>query len=178
MVSPKKDRKMIDINCRVMEHLDVMDNLLAARGLSGCDTVAPYFTIGKIIALNVHKGNTLQDVYQQATPFILACCGLSKCQTMTEGRQRMWSLKMGKRVGGAPKRETLPPTTEACEMNITRAHLQVDIWIHADHPDPPLINPEMYGWHCDDTSLTPIALPPNVHQAPKERFVCPHYGYI
>ena len=98
-----------------MEHLDVMDNLLAAHFLSGCDSVDPYFTIGKTTVLNVLKGNTyrldhlgnmeksIQDVYQQATPFILACYGLSKCQTMTEGRQRMWSLKMGKRVGGAPK---------------------------------------------------------------------------
>ena len=93
-----------------MEHLDVMDNLLAAHFLSGCHTVAPYFTV-----LNVLKGNTypldhlgnmgksLQDVYQQATPFILPCYGLSKCQTTTEGRQRKWSLKMGKRVGVAPK---------------------------------------------------------------------------
>ena len=180
MVSPKKDCKMININCAVMEHLDVMDNLLAAHGLSGCDTVAPYFTIGKTTVLKVLKANTypldhlgnmeksLQDVYQQATPFILACYGLSKCQTMTEGRQRMWSLKMGKKVCVAPRLETLPPTTEACEINIARAHLQVDIWIHADHPDPPLINPEMHGWHRDGTSLTPIALPPNVRQAPDQ----------
>ena len=109
MVSPKKDRKMININRTVMEHLDVMDNLLAAHGLSGCDTVAPYFTIGKTTVLKVLKANTypldhlgnmeksLQDVYQQATPFILACYRLSKCQTMTEGRQKMWSLKMGKK---------------------------------------------------------------------------------
>ena len=45
-------------------------------------------------------------------------------------------------------------------MNIAHAHLQVDIWIHAD--------PEMYGWHRDGTSLTPIALPPNVRQAPDQ----------
>ena len=115
---------------------------------------------------NIEK--SLVNASQQATPFILACYGLSKCKTMTEGRQKMWSLKVGKTVGGAPKLEALPPTTEAAEMNIARAHLQTAIWRFAEHPDPPLLNPEMYGWRHDGTSLTPITLPPNVQQAPDQ----------
>ena len=180
MVSPKKDRKMIDINRTVLEHSGVMKNLLAAHSLSGCDTVATYFNIGKSIVLKILKTNKypldalgdqdipLQNVLQQATSFILACYGLSKCQTMTEGRQKMWSQKVGRTIGGAPKLQTLPRTTEAFEMNSARAHLQVAIWIHAEYPDPPSLNPELYGWHRDGTCLTPLALPPNVHQAPDQ----------
>ena len=138
MVSPEKGRKMTDINCTVLEHMDVMDNLLATRGLSGCDTVATYFNIGKTTALKILGRNayplnafdnmdrSLQDATQQATPFILSCYGLSKCETMTEGRQRM-VLKVAKTVGGAPKLESLPPTTETFEMNVAQAHFQVAI---------------------------------------------------
>ena len=55
MVSPKRDRKMIDINHTVLEHSDAMDNLLAAHGLSGCDTVATYFNVGKKTVENPQK---------------------------------------------------------------------------------------------------------------------------
>ena len=63
-----------------------------------------------------NMGRSLQDATQQATPFILSCYGLFKCKAMIEGRHRMWSLKVAKTVGGAPKLESLPPTTEAFEM--------------------------------------------------------------
>ena len=53
MVSPIDGRLMIDINATVNQHRDIIPNLLAAHGRTGCDTVAPYFGIGKSVALNV-----------------------------------------------------------------------------------------------------------------------------
>ena len=53
MVSPIHGRSMIDINATVNQHRDIILNLLAAHGLTGCDTVAPYFGIGRSVALNV-----------------------------------------------------------------------------------------------------------------------------
>ena len=53
MVSPIHDRSMIDINATVNQHHDTIPNLLAAHGLTGCDTVTPYFGIGKSVALDV-----------------------------------------------------------------------------------------------------------------------------
>ena len=44
---------MIDINKSVDSNHRVMDNLLVADGLTGCDTVATYHGIGKGIALKV-----------------------------------------------------------------------------------------------------------------------------
>ena len=46
MVSPIHGRSMIDINATVNQHRDIIPNLLAAHGLTGCDTVAPHFGMG------------------------------------------------------------------------------------------------------------------------------------
>ena len=84
----------------------MIPNLLAAHELTGCDTVAPYFGIGKSVALNVLQSGvhslssigdtncTLSDIMSQATPYILACYGQTKCMTMTEVRQKMWAEKV------------------------------------------------------------------------------------
>lgn len=180
MVSPQKNRAVIDINATVLLHKDVMNNLLAAHGLTGCDTVATYFGIGKVKVLkvlknNVHSldllGNTcssLIDATKQATTFVLACYGQSRCSTMTEARQKVWSRKVFRTIGGAPKLETLPPTTEAFNENVARAHLQVAIWRHAGETDPPEMNPVMYGWTTIHGALKPTPLPGNVPEAPDE----------
>ncbi len=49
MVSPIRDRSVIDINAT----RDIIPDLLAAHGLTGCDTVATYCGIGKAAALRV-----------------------------------------------------------------------------------------------------------------------------
>ena len=43
MASPFKDRAVIDMNATVHSNMQIMSDLLAAHGLTGCDTVAPYF---------------------------------------------------------------------------------------------------------------------------------------
>ena len=55
MVSPIYGRSMIDINVTVNQHRDIIPHLLAAHGLTGSDTVAPYMYlgIGKSVALNI-----------------------------------------------------------------------------------------------------------------------------
>ena len=127
----------------------------------------------KILRNNAYSldllGNTyspLTDVTKQATLFVLACYGQSGCSTMTEARQKLWSRKVSKTIGGAPKLESLPPTTEAFNENVARAHLQVAIWRHAGEADPPDMNPEIYGWMTEHGALTPTLLPTNVPQAP------------
>ena len=76
----------------------IIPDLLAAHGLTGCDTVATYFGIGKAAALRVltsgvhaltYVGDTshiLSEVTAQATPFILACYGQTKCTSLTAER--------------------------------------------------------------------------------------------
>ena len=126
MVSPILGRSMIDINATVNQHHDIIPNLLAAHGLTGSNTVAPYFGIGKSVALNVLRSGvhslssigdtncTLSDIMSQATPYILACYGQTRCMTMTEARQKMWAKKVSRSIASAPKLSSLPPTTVIC----------------------------------------------------------------
>jgi hypothetical protein len=80
--------------------------LVGVYGLTGCDTVASYFGIGKIVAVKVlhsrkyslnclgETTSSLVDVLSQATSFILACYGQSRCQTLTQARQKVWTSKV------------------------------------------------------------------------------------
>ena len=107
MVSPIHGRSMIDINATVNQHHDITPNLLAAHGLTGCDTVAPYFGIGKSVALNVLRsgvhslssiGDTnciLSDIMSKATPYILACYVLVQVRLRTEVLRTPSSTRAG-----------------------------------------------------------------------------------
>ena len=53
MESPMKGRAVIDIDATVCENLSIIPGLLAAHALSGCDTVASHYGIGKGIVLKV-----------------------------------------------------------------------------------------------------------------------------
>ena len=95
MVSPICGRAVIDINATVVLHRDIIPYLLAAHGLTGCDTVATYFGIGKAAALRVltsgvhaltyvsDTSRILSEITAQATPFMLACYGQTKCTSLT-----------------------------------------------------------------------------------------------
>ena len=122
MVSPIRGRVVIDINASVVLHRDIIPYLLAAHRITGCDTVATYFGIGKAAALRVltsgvhaltyvgDKSRILSEITAQATPFILACYGQTKCTSLTGVRQKMWANKMGQSEAGATKLAYLPRT--------------------------------------------------------------------
>jgi len=61
---------------------------------------------------------------------------------MTECRQQLWAQKTRKPTA-APKLRGLPPTNEALEQNVNRAHFQVSQWYSAR--DPPPLNAVDYG---------------------------------
>ena len=179
MVSPIHDRAIIDITATVEKHCSIMPDLLAAHGLTGCDTVAQCYGIGKGVALKVlhsqvhslsHLGDdslTLADVIEQATAFMLACYGQSQCSSMTEARLKVWTSKVGRSIAGAPKLATLPPTNGAFGENVARAHLQVAIWRHALDSDPPSLQPTSYGWEQEHSnSLMPTTVPEGALLAP------------
>ena len=88
MVSPIQGQSVLDINAAAKEHSSIVPDLLAVHGLTGCDTVASYFGVGKVAALKVLRhgqrslnflGNTggppFSEVVDQATHFMLACYG-------------------------------------------------------------------------------------------------------
>ena len=111
-----------------------MDALVAIQwqNISELERLRHY--ILRILTSGVHAityvGDTsgiLSEITAQATPFILACYGQSKCTSLTGARQKMWANKVGQCVAGAPKLASLPPTNEAFDENVARAHLQVEV---------------------------------------------------
>ena len=172
---------MIDINGTVDKHQSIIPDLLACHGLTGCDTVATCYGIGKGVALKVLQRQTyslsclgddsvpLDEVKDQATKFILACYGQSQCSTVTEACQRLWTSKVGRSLAGAPKLASLPPTNEAFGENVAHAHLQVATWRHALKSEPPSLQPSAYGWEQDcENCLIPKTVPECTSLAPME----------
>ena len=167
MVSPIQGRSVLDINADSEEHSSIVPDLLADHGLTGCKVAALTVLRHGQPSLNF-LGNTggppLSEVVDQATHFMLACYVYS----MTEERQQMWFSKVSRSKASAPKLCSLPPTSEAFEQNIARAHLQVAILLHALDPNPPVLDPTSYGWSQEkgSTALSPTTVPPDITVSP------------
>lgn len=182
MASPIRGRTVIDINASVDKNRAIMGDLLAAHGLTGCDTVATYHGIGKAVAVKVLRSGILslsklgdislsvKDTLAQSTRFMLSCYGHPECASLTDARQKIWSQKVSRSIGAAPKLQSLPPTNEAFVENVARAHLQVSIWKQATALNPPNMDPLTHGWTRRDgsTSLTPTTVADNVLPAPDD----------
>lgn len=177
MVSPITGRSVIDITATVTQHSNIMEDLLSMHGLTGCDTVAPYFGIGKVKALGVlrsqiHSISTLGDVsvgldevIKQCSKFILGCYGIANSDSEADGRYEVWMRKI-RNVTSAPKLQSLPPTSEALAQNVARAHIQVAVWKNSLDPNPPDLDPLAHGWYMNDGCLAPVMLPSNTALAP------------
>ena len=101
MVSPIRGRTVTDINESVGKNRAIMGDLLAAHGLTGCDTVAAYHGIGKGVALKVLRSETLslskfgdmtlsvEEALEQSISFMLSCYGHPECSSLTDARQKI-----------------------------------------------------------------------------------------
>ena len=170
MVSPVRERASTDIAETTARIKDIAEDLPAIHALSGCDTVAATYGIGKPTAIKVAKrgkslslmGNVtahLSDIASQATEFITACYGkhVEGSTTMTECRQKIWAYKTCRGRASAPKLRSLPPTSAAFLENVKRCHYQVCNWKSALLPDPPSMSPTEFGWETDIENKTLLA---------------------
>lgn len=162
------------------KHKDIIPDILGLHAISGCDTVAATYGVGKLTALKVlwsgkytlnHLGDRdayLENVIDQATKFVLACYGQSTSSSLTVARQKLWAQKVGRNKAAAPRLCSLPPTTESFKHNVLRAHLKMTIWTQALDVNPPDLEPTSYGWSKDkcSTSLVPVTVPEGVALAP------------
>ncbi len=121
MTSPFRGRTAIDINASTDKNREIMDDLLAVHGRTGCDTVATYHWIGKGVTLKLLRSGKLslskvrditlsvEDALVQATSFMLSCYGRPECTSLIDARQKIWLCKVSQSIGAAPKRQNLPP---------------------------------------------------------------------
>ena len=177
MESPKKERSCIDIPATVDKNKDIIPDLLAAHAATGCD-VCMHYGIGKDKMLSTLRsgkchmillGDLKADrgaVVAQATAFMCSCYGHKNCTSMTQARIIAWTNKTGRRTK-TPKLCSLPPTTEAFELNVMRGYYQCAIWKQALEA-PPDVDPTDYGWVRDEEtkSLKPVHLPASRQPAP------------
>ena len=170
---------MVDIGKTLQKHSEIVERILPAHTLSGCDTGASYFGIEKATVLKPlrwgHSLNLLgtprhsmEYVIQQATSFISAGYGQTNCSTMSETRLKVWLSQTGK-GSSTPKLCTLPPTTEAFKENVKRSHRQALAWQSLKAQNPPELDSTEYGWVKDDQnkSLQPVTLPDEVELVPE-----------
>ena len=109
-----------------------------------------------------------EDIQRASSKFILSCYGLSACADLTEARVRSWERKMGRNVLEPPKLKSLPPTVEAFNQNVLRAHLAASIMKGSLNPDPPPLSPKDYGWYTPTghDMLLPQVTPEGTIMAP------------
>ena len=112
----------------------------------------------------------VQDSLGQSTSSIVSCYGHPESASLTDARQKIWSLRVSRSIGAAPKLQILPPTNEAFVENVVRAHLQEAIWKQAQQRNPPNIDPLMHGGTQREgsTSLTPTTVANDVTIASDE----------
>ena len=81
----------------------------------------------------------MSDVLSQGIFFICSCYGQTvvNCSNLSQARIKMWRRKT---ASGSPKLSALPPTSEAGNENIKRAHLQTAVWKGAlKEINPPMV---------------------------------------
>ena len=111
----------------------------------------------------------MEDVINQATAFMYKCYSMSNTASMTEARIKVWTARIGRKATSkVPKLCSLPPTTEAFQLNVRRAHFQCAIWRRALMQEPPNLDPTEYGWFKNEVtkSLQPVTLLPTKLPAP------------
>ncbi len=173
--STQTGRTFIDVTATVQKLRDIIPQLLPAHALSGCDTVPMCHGIGKSKMLKAVRADKyslsllgdlnadMDDIIKQATAFMCSCYNTAST-TMTEARIKVWTSKTGRKTATkVPKLCSLPPTSEAFEENVKRAHFQCAIWRAFE--EPPNLDPTEYGWF-KAKSLQPVMLPPSRLSAP------------
>ena len=156
--STQTGRAFIDIAATVQKFKNIIPELLPTHALSGCDTVAMCHGIGKGRMLKAVKTGkcslsllgdvnaNMKEITKQATAFLCMCYNnVPNEATMTEARIKVWLSKTGRKSASkVPKLCSLPPTIEAFQENVKRAHFQCAIWKTALQ-EPTHLDPTQYG---------------------------------
>ena len=176
-----EDNKLINVNKSVHNNKETIPSLIVMHALSGCDSVPMMFGIGKAKALKTLKNvplksigdinADLEEVMNEGFTFVANCYG-QKDTNSSKNRQTIWMKKTddANKSSKPPTLKSLPPTNEALEMNIKRAHYAVAMWSNALSGHPPELDPCNFGWEKSDKnmSLRPIMLPAGTEVAPEQ----------
>ena len=171
--------KLISIKKSVSAKPELIASLVAVHAISGCDHVPMMFGIGKVKPLNVaekiplkhvgEKSAEIKEVVDEGKRFVAKCYGQVNVSS-SKNRRAMWIAKTdgAKKSAKPPALKSLPPTDEALEVNIKRAHYVAIQWKSCISGNLPDLDPCDFGWEKDGESLRPIMLPDGIDVAPKK----------
>ena len=96
----------------------------------------------------------MKDVLDEGFKFVASCYN-RKDPNSSKNRQSLWMMKTdGAHKGSSPPAlKSLPPTNEALEMNIMRAHYTAILWNESVSGCMPNIDPCQFGWETLDDEL-------------------------
>ena len=171
MQATSDERNVVDIQSSLSDCQNIVDSILAAHAFSGCNTVAHFFSVGKVtivsklctgkeLKLLGEYGVHMEDILSESALLIGSCYGF-QAMNMTECRIQTW-YKTSKSRKTAPPLCDLPPTIEAFAENVKHTHFQTATWLSTMSPDPPDSGPTSYGWERDEVNrlLSPTGIPP------------------
>ncbi len=121
-----------------------------------------------------HLGNVYSNItlaIAQASEFVAACYGQTKCAAMSDARLKVWATKTGKGYTSTPKLSSLPPTKEAFEENVNRAHYQSYVWRSLEAAESPVADPDKYGWTRDEQDI-------GNYYGTRNCFTCSSFSYV
>ena len=171
---------VICIKQTVERHKIIIPSVLPAHALTGCDTVPMMYTIGKTKAISAMKVVPLNhfgyhdsdecEIFAESKLFITKCYNAKAMSSMSDIRKYLCEKKTNvAKLSSKPRLCTLPPTDEALELNIKRAHYQTMVWYACLQHDPPCADPCHYGWlwlgkRCRNKDMVPSG----VNTAPEQ----------
>ena len=154
---------------------DVSICLPASHAISGCDTTASLFKIGKRTAYNTLVVDIADMLYlaeliqssdvtnglPTATKYALLLYGVKgrSCQSLNR-------LRYNYACKSDTSASLFRPTDDAFEQHTRRVNYQVAIWIHSHEAKPDLWNPDGNGWQLRNNRLEPVMFERDA--APKE----------
>ena len=152
--------------------------------MTGCDTVEYLWGIGKGTVVNdllsgmplakLGTDDNMDEIVGECADF-LARCYNSWCDVtgdMSSVRYKVWATKMSNPGRcAAPKLKTLPPTTQAFQEHVYRAHFQTALWRAALHTHPPPLEAVHYGWKRDEASRTLLPIPVSPDESPAPLYI-------
>ena len=144
---------------------DQVSAILAFHAITGCDSVSQFAGHSKKTTWRVFqqhhnyladlgKGQFSEDTAKSAEKFICTIYGLPDVDTCDEARVKLFCMGQAQ--------EKLPPTSDAAQLHIRRAHYQACVWNQANCPSPILPVVTDMGWTRTDDHLVPhlLSLPP------------------
>ena len=146
-----------DVVQKLQEEIPDLELVLPFHSLTSCDTTSYFASHGKKTAwkifktcpellADVGKGEISQDIIDKAETFVCKMYGVEASST-NYCRSVLFRRCL------AP--DTLPPTSDALQFHIQRAHFQSLVWRQAHLPKPILPSTEGHGWLCKDGQLVP-----------------------